>query len=58
MAARDERLGRAPGAKLWELRADTDSRIEPIPCGEREWEMETNRPIIEIARRQGIVILA
>jgi len=22
--------------KLWELRATTDSRVEPIPCGERE----------------------
>lgn len=35
-----------------------DSRIEPIPCGELEWEGETERPIIEIARREGIVIAA
>lgn len=42
---------------LWELRAVTDSRIEPVPCGEREWE-NPSRPIIEIARREGIVIAA
>lgn len=45
-------------AKLWELRATTDSRIEPIPCGEREWETDEGRPILEIARRQGVVIAA
>ena len=35
--------------KLWELRATTDSRVEPIPCGEREWETNRSRPILEIA---------
>ena len=45
-------------AKLWELRAFTDSRIEPIPCGEREWETDQTRPILEIARREGIIIAA
>jgi predicted nucleotidyltransferase len=45
-------------SKLWELRAITDSRIEPIPCGEREWETESSRPIIESARREGIIIAA
>lgn len=43
-------------SKLWELRTDTDSRIEPIPCGEREWEENQSRPILEIARSEGIVI--
>lgn len=33
-----------------------DSRIEPIPCGEREWETDQSRPILEIARREGIEI--
>ncbi len=42
--------------KLWELRVFTDSRIEPVPCGEKEWEEGTERPIIEIARREGIVV--
>jgi uncharacterized protein len=35
-----------------------DSRIEPIPCGEKEWETDEGRPILEIARREGIVISA
>jgi predicted nucleotidyltransferase len=43
-------------AKLWELRATTDSRIEPIPCGEQEWRTNMSRPILEIARREGHVI--
>ncbi len=45
-------------SKLWELRAVTDSRIEPIACGEREWEKDDTRLIIEIARREGIIIAA
>jgi predicted nucleotidyltransferase len=42
--------------KLWELRAVTDSRIEPIACGEREWETDASRPILEQARREGVLI--
>lgn len=42
---------------LWSATA-TDSRIEPIPCGEREWETDEARPILEIARREGIIIPA
>lgn len=38
---------------LWELRASTDSRIEPIPVGEREWEEDEGTPVIEIARQEG-----
>jgi len=33
-----------------------DSRIEPIPCGEQEWETDGSRPILEIARREGVII--
>lgn len=50
--ARDRRLVE----RLWELRAWTDSRIEPIACGEREWLADEARPVIEIARREGIPI--
>lgn len=40
---------------LW--RATTsDNRIEPIPCGEKEWETNQSRPILEIARKEGIMI--
>ncbi|MHC5053127.1 MAG: nucleotidyltransferase domain-containing protein [Planctomycetota bacterium] len=44
--------------RLWTLRAHTDSRIEPFACGEREWESDGSRPVIEIARREGVVIAA
>lgn len=35
-----------------------DNRIEPIPCGEHEWETDGSRPILEIARQEGIIIAA
>jgi predicted nucleotidyltransferase len=38
---------------LWRLAARADSRIEPIPCGERQWLEDDSSPIIEIARREG-----
>jgi predicted nucleotidyltransferase len=38
---------------LWRVAARTDSRIEPVPCGEAQWESDTSRAIIEIARREG-----
>lgn len=41
---------------LWRATAFVDNRIEPIPCGEREWETDGARPILEIARREGIVL--
>jgi len=44
--------------KLWEATGLADNRIEPIPCGEREWQTDGSRPILEIARREGIIIAA
>jgi len=38
---------------LWRLAAQSDSRIEPIPCGERQWEEDDSSAIVEIARREG-----
>ena len=43
--------------QLWRATV-ADNRIEPIPCGEREWETDSGRPIIEIARREGVEIAA
>ena len=43
---------------LWRVAARTDSRLEPIPCGERQWQEDGASPIIEIARREGQVIAA
>jgi len=45
-------------AALWRLRIETDSRIEPVACGEAEWETDDSRTILEIARRDGTVIEA
>ena len=44
--------------KLWQATIVADNRIEPIPCGEREWETDGGRPILEIARKEGIIIAA
>jgi predicted nucleotidyltransferase len=38
---------------LWRVAARTDSRIEPIPCGERQWQEDDSSAIVEIARREG-----
>jgi len=43
---------------LWQATISADSRIEPIPCGEKEWENDQSRPILEIARQEGVVIAA
>lgn len=44
--------------RLWRATGAADDRIEPIACGEREWETDDARPILEIARREGIEIAA
>jgi predicted nucleotidyltransferase len=54
----DERRDRELVRRLWTLRAYTDSRIEPVACGEREWETDDSRPILEYARREGVEIAA
>ena len=42
---------------LWRATV-ADDRIEPIPCGEQEWETDGSRPVLEIARREGVSITA
>ena len=42
--------------KLWILTGEADDRIEPIPCGEKEWEIEDGRPVLDIARQEGLEI--
>ncbi len=42
---------------LWRVAAHTDSRIEPVPCGERQWAEDTSSALVEIARREGERIL-
>jgi uncharacterized protein len=43
-------------SKLWIAAGRIDNRIEPIPCGERQWEEDDETPIYEIARKEGIVV--
>lgn len=40
-------------ALLWRVAARVDSRIEPIPCGVKQWIEDTSSAIVEIARREG-----
>jgi uncharacterized protein len=42
---------------LWRLAARIDSRIEPVPCGSRQWREDDSNAIIEIARREGEVLV-
>ncbi len=41
---------------LWKIAGRVDSRIEPIPCGEKQWQEDEETPIIEIARQQGEIV--
>lgn len=43
---------------LWRLAARADNRIEPIPCGEKQWREDDTSPILEMARRRGQRIAA
>ena len=49
----DEPITREDVNHLWHVAARVDARIEPVPCGERQWEEDTTRAIVEIARREG-----
>jgi hypothetical protein len=35
-----------------------DSRIEPIPCGSRQWREDDSSVIIETARKEGEILVA
>jgi predicted nucleotidyltransferase len=52
----DGKKDRRETSLLWRLTVDTDSRVEPIPVGEREWIEDDSRAIVEIARREGQVV--
>ena len=41
---------------LWRTAARTDNRIEPIPVGSNRWNTDDESTIIEVARREGIVV--
>ncbi|MBX7244916.1 MAG: nucleotidyltransferase domain-containing protein [Candidatus Sumerlaeaceae bacterium] len=43
--------------QLWRTAARVDSRIEPIPCGQNQWESDQITPILEMARQNGLRVL-
>ena len=43
---------------LWRPAALVDSRIEPIPCGSRQWREDDMSAIVEIVRREGEILRA
>lgn len=49
----DRRISRADVELLWRQAAVVDSRIEPVPCGERQWAEDRSSALLEIARREG-----
>jgi hypothetical protein len=53
----DGAIVRADVSLLWRVAAHTDSRIEPIPCGERQWAEDQSSALLEIARREGQMIV-
>jgi len=52
----DQKRDRSRTDLLWALRARTDSRVEPVGVGEKQWEEDDETPIIEIARREGFEV--
>jgi len=42
---------------LWRQAARIDSRIEPIACGERQWQQDDSSAVVEIARREGTQVV-
>ena len=53
----DQPRARADVNLLWRLAARTDSRIEPIPVGQKQFEQDDSSAIIEMARREGQVVM-
>ena len=49
----DKRRDRRRTAALWRLRAKTDSRIEPVAVGEKQWQEDFGDPLLCAAREEG-----
>jgi predicted nucleotidyltransferase len=52
----DGAVSREEAGRLWRVAARADSRIEPVPCGERQWREDTESAVVEIARRDGVCL--
>ena len=53
----DGPISRADVSLLWRTAAHTDSRIEPVPCGERQWAEDQSSALLEIAPREGQMVV-
>jgi hypothetical protein len=42
--------------ELWYAATCVDSRIEPVPCGEKQWVEDDFSTPIEMARREGVKV--
>jgi uncharacterized protein len=54
----DQPRSRQQVDRLWHMAARVDNRIEPVPCGARQWCEDRVSPIVEIARREGVPVVA
>lgn len=52
----DGNINRDTINKLWHIAARTDSRIEPIPCGQDQWQNNKSDAVLEIARNEGVTV--
>ncbi len=52
----DGQFSRSQIHSLWETAAITDSRIEPMPCGLKQWEKDLWHPLIDTAHQQGQIV--
>jgi hypothetical protein len=42
---------------LWELRAVTDARIEPVACGQQQWEQDVDNWLLQTVRQKGVAVI-
>ena len=47
---------RARVGEMWRLAGQVDSHIEPVPVGEKRFKDDEVSPLLEIARREGLVV--
>lgn len=51
-----DRYPRARVGEMWRLTGKIDRRIEPIPVGEKRFNDDDVSSLLEIARREGLVV--
>ena len=47
---------RARVGEMWRLAGKIDNHIEPVPVGEKRFQEDKISPLLEIARREGLVV--